>query len=118
MAPLGRVVPGPDGSISTKNIRWWDFCTKTRTRGRSGDFLNPGSGIGVFRIPDLSKKFYNSMYIAPKFFLHLLNNKIIFNFVIFVATKNGRTTNIFSPTMKTNVLAFFPNSDPYLLGDF
>ncbi len=40
----------------------------------------------------------------------------MFNVVIFVATKNGRTTNFFSPTMKTNVLAFFPNSDPYLLG--
>ena len=69
----------------------------------------PGSQILIFthsgsRIPDLGsriptpyflelsnkflgKKFYNSLKIGPNFFLQHLTNKIIFNFVKFVATK-------------------------------
>jgi hypothetical protein len=69
-----------------------------------GAFLTPGpgSGKGFFphpgsRIPTpyilelsdkfLGKKFYNSLKTGPNFFLQLLKNKIIFNFVKFVATK-------------------------------
>ncbi len=37
--------------------------------------------------------------LAQSFFLHLLKNKKIFNFVIFVATKKGRTTNFFHPSL-------------------
>jgi hypothetical protein len=79
---------------------------------------DPDSGIGFFpildsdlgsRLPDLKpifcelndnflgKKFYNFLQIGPKFFLRLLKIKIIFNFVIFVATKKGRTRNFSSP---------------------
>jgi hypothetical protein len=35
--------------------------------------------------------------IGPNFFLQLFKNKIIFNFVKFVATKKGLTKNFFSP---------------------
>jgi hypothetical protein len=61
--------------------------------------LDPGSGIGFFRIPDpnlyfwelsdnfLGKKFYNPLKIAPIFFLQHFKNKIIYNFVKFVAMK-------------------------------
>jgi hypothetical protein len=71
---------------------------------------DPESGIGFFygsRIPTpyflelsdkfLGKKFYNSLKTGPNFFLKHLKNKIIFNFVKFVATKKGLTTNLFSP---------------------
>jgi hypothetical protein len=34
---------------------------------------------------------------GPNFFLQHLKNKIIFNFVKFVAPKKGLTTNFFSP---------------------
>ncbi len=90
-----------------------------RIRGtESGAFLtldpDPGSGIGFFRIPDLGsriptpyllelsdkflgKKYYNSLKTGPNFFLQHLKNKIIFNFVKFVATKKGLTTNFYSP---------------------
>jgi hypothetical protein len=43
----------------------------------------------------LGKKFYNSLKSAQIFFLQHLKNKIIFNFVKFVATKKGLTTNFF-----------------------
>ncbi len=50
----------------------------------------------------LGKKFYNSLWISPHFFLHQFKNKIIFNFVIFqfifVAAKKGRTTIFFHPS--------------------
>ncbi len=65
---------------------------------------SPGSGIGFFRIPYLGsripnpyflelsdnflgKKFYNSLKIGPDFFLQPFQNKIILNFVKFMATK-------------------------------
>jgi hypothetical protein len=35
--------------------------------------------------------------IGPNFFLQHFKNKIIYNFVKFVATKKGMTTNFFSP---------------------
>ncbi len=74
----------------------------------------PGSGIrnrfySGSRIPTpyflelnekfLGKKFYNSLKTGPKFFLQHLKNKIIFNFVKFVATKKGLTTNFFHPSL-------------------
>jgi hypothetical protein len=59
----------------------------------SGAFLtldpDPGSGIGFF--PDLG-----SRIPTPYFLLQHLKNKIIFNFVKFVATKKGLTTIFFS----------------------
>jgi hypothetical protein len=72
---------------------------------------DPGSGIGFSpdpgsRIPTpyfleisdkfLGKKFYKSLKTGPNFFLQHLKNKLIFNFVKFVATKKGLKTN-FSP---------------------
>jgi hypothetical protein len=70
---------------------------------------DPGSGVGFFpdpgsRIPTpylelsdkfLGKKLYNSLKLAQNFFIK--KNKIIFNFVQFVATKKGLPTNFFSP---------------------
>jgi hypothetical protein len=65
----------------------------------SGAFLtldpDPGSGIGFFPDPGsqpiffraLCKKFYNSLTTGPNFFLQHLKNKIIFNFVQFLAKK-------------------------------
>jgi hypothetical protein len=37
------------------------------------------------------QKFYNSLKIGPNFFLRHFKNKIIFNYVRFVATKKGMT---------------------------
>jgi hypothetical protein len=69
----------------------------------SGAFLTLGSGIRNrflpvprSRIPDpkqiyldnfLGKKFYNSLKIGPNFFLQHFKNKIIYNFLKFVAKK-------------------------------
>ncbi len=79
----------------------------------SGAFLTPGSGIWNRFFPDTGsqihifeslvtifwgKKYYNSLKICSNFFLFHFKNKIIFIFVIFVATKwcgTGRTTNFF-----------------------
>jgi hypothetical protein len=73
---------------------------------------DPGSGIGFFpdhgsRIPTpyflelsdkfLDKQFFNSLKTGPNFFLQHLKNNIILNFVKFVATNKGLTTNFFSP---------------------
>jgi hypothetical protein len=44
----------------------------------------------------LGKNFYNSFKIGPSFFLQAFKNKIIFNFVKFLATKKGMTTNFLS----------------------
>jgi hypothetical protein len=69
--------------------------------------LDPGSGIGFLWIPDfkpifndnfLGKKFYNSLSIGQKKCYHHFKNKIILNFVIFMATKKGRTT-FFYPSL-------------------
>ncbi len=71
--------------------------------------LDPGSGIGLFRIPDpiliflelsdnfLGKKFYNSLKFGPNFFLQQFKNKIILHFVKFVVTKNMWKKNFFTP---------------------
>ena len=67
---------------------------------------DPGSGIGFSPDPgsqtpyflELSDKFLgNSLKTDPNIFLQHLKNKIIFNFVKFVATKKGLTTYFFSP---------------------
>jgi hypothetical protein len=45
----------------------------------------------------LNKKFYNSLYIGPIFFLNQFKNRIILIFfVIFVATKKGRAKILLS----------------------
>jgi hypothetical protein len=87
---------------------------RLQLHGGPGSVADPGSGIGFFRIPNLGsriptpyflelsekflgKKFYNSLKTGPDFSLQNLKNKIIFNFVKFVTTKKGLTTNFFSP---------------------
>jgi hypothetical protein len=81
----------------------------------SGAFFTPGPGSGIRNrfIPDLGfwiqnpyflersdkfldKKFYNSLKTGPNFFLQHFKNKIILNFVKFVATKKGMITYFFS----------------------
>jgi hypothetical protein len=47
----------------------------------------------------LGKKFYNSMKTGPNFFLLHFKNKIIFNFVKFVATKKDMAKFIFHPSL-------------------
>jgi hypothetical protein len=74
------------------------------SRIRNRFFPDPGLGS---RIPNpyfrglgdnfLGKNFNNSWKIGPNCFLQHIKNKIIFNFVKFVATKNGLTTKNFSP---------------------
>jgi hypothetical protein len=65
-----------------------------------------GSGLCFFPDPEsqthifesfLGKKFYIALKIGPHFFLQHFKNKIIYNFVKFVATEKGMTTNFFSP---------------------
>jgi hypothetical protein len=57
--------------------------------------------MGFFRIPDLGSRipnleFNNSLKIGPNFFLLHFKNKIIYNFVKFVAKKKGLTKKFFS----------------------
>jgi hypothetical protein len=74
--------------------------------------LDPGSRIGFFQIPNLGSETHNfdnlmtnfwvkSTLIlecfGAKYFLYLYKNKIIYNFMIFVATINGRPKK-FSPS--------------------
>ncbi len=78
--------------------------------------LDPGSRIGLFWIlylgfwiPNpyfwevsdnfLGKMLYNSLKIDPNIFLQHFKTKIVINFVKFVATKKGMTTNFFSPSL-------------------
>jgi hypothetical protein len=90
---------------------FWPFSSVEDPDPGSDAFLTPGSGIGFFRISDpgsqthifesfvtifLCKKFYNSLKIGPTFFLQLFKNKIIYNFMKFVATKEGMTSIFFS----------------------
>jgi hypothetical protein len=77
---------------------------------------DPGSGKGLFRIPNpyfgevsdkfLGKEFYNSLKTGSNFFSSAFQNKIIFNFVKILATKKDMTTNIFSPFYFIAVLGF------------
>ncbi len=55
----------------------------------------------------MGKKFYDSLKTGPVFFLQHFKNKIIFNFVKFVATKKvpyRMTINFFSPLSVVSVL--------------
>jgi hypothetical protein len=45
----------------------------------------------------LGEKFYNSLKIGPNFFLQHFKTKILYNFVKFVATLKGMTSNFFLP---------------------
>jgi hypothetical protein len=72
-------------------------------------FLTPGPRSGIrnrfipdpgFRISELSdkflgKKFYNSLKTRPNFFLQHFKNKLIYNFVKFVATKKRYENKFF-----------------------
>ncbi len=82
-------------------------CCRSGDPG-SGAFFIPGSRISdpgsqthIFEslVSDnfLGKKFYNSLKIGPNFFLQHFKNKIIFNFVKFMAAKKGMTTNSSTP---------------------
>ncbi len=106
--------------------KYWNLCCGSWSGIRC--FLTPGSGIrnrffqdfGT-RIPEpgswipnpyfwelsdnfWSKKFYNSLKIGSIFFLEHFKNKTIFNYVKFVATKKGMTTNFFSSLSFASVL--------------
>ncbi len=90
----------------------------------SGAFLtsgsgmrDPGSGIGFFRIPYPGSRIpdpkpifltifwvkssiiLNSLKIDPSFFLQTYKNKIIYNFVKFVAIRKGMTKHFFHPLL-------------------
>jgi hypothetical protein len=63
---------------------------------------DPEYVLSGYRISDpkpifFRKKFYIFFENWPKFFSSAFQNKIIFNFVKFVATKKGMTKNFFSP---------------------
>ncbi len=83
---------------SGSGIRWlFDPWTRIRDRFFSGSgFSDPGSQTHIFE--SLVTNFWVKSSIIlenwPKFFSSAL---IIFNFVMFVATKKGMTTNFFSP---------------------
>ncbi len=67
-------------------------------------FIHPGSRIPNPNFRELSdkflgKKFYNSLTTDPNFYLQHLKNRIIFNFMKFVATKKDMTTNFFHPSL-------------------
>jgi hypothetical protein len=101
--------------------RWLDSSVADPDPG-SGAFLTPGSGIRNrffpdpgFRISDpgskthifdnfLAKKFFNSLKIDPNFFLQTFKNKIISNFVKFVAIRKGMTKKIFHPSLLLLIL--------------
>jgi hypothetical protein len=66
--------------------------------------VDPGSGIGLFRIPDLGSRipdfkliFLKALKFGPNFFLQQFKNKIILHYVKFLAPKKDMTTNFFSP---------------------
>ncbi len=52
----------------------------------------------------MGEKFYNFLKKGPNFFLQHFKNKIIFNFVKFVATKKGMKTNFFHPSLLSLIL--------------
>ncbi len=67
----------------------------------SGAYFGPGSGIPdpkpIFLIANdkfLGKLYFNSYCFGEENFLYLFKNKIIYNIMIFVATKNGSTKKI------------------------
>jgi hypothetical protein len=63
---------------------------------------DPGSKNPYFWKPSysfLGKKFYISLKICQIFFLQHFKNKIIFNFLKFMATKKGMTTNFFHSSL-------------------
>ncbi len=82
------LTPGPGSGIRNRFFPDPGFCIS-----------DPGSQTYIFEsFSDkfLGKKFYNSLKTGPNFFLQHFKNKIIYNFVTFVATKKGLTTQFFS----------------------
>jgi hypothetical protein len=69
--------------------------------------LDPGSGIGFFLIPDCGSQthifeslltiFLVILWKMGQIFFFSISKTIIFNYVKFVATKKGMTTNFFTP---------------------
>jgi hypothetical protein len=114
-------VPRWNKIVRDKKLRTTCICNEIKKYSRvadpdlgSGAFLTPGLRSGIrnrffsgSRIPnpyfwELSDNFwgtkcYNSLKFGPNLVFQLFRNKIIFNFVKFVATKKGLTTNFFSP---------------------
>ncbi len=76
-------------------FQWWESgsgirCLCDPRSGIRNRFVpDPGSQTYIFELNDnfLGKKIYNSLLIGLKIFLRQFKNKIIFNCVIFVATK-------------------------------
>ncbi len=89
------------GSVADPDPGSGNFFTPEPGSGiRNRFFPGPGSGSRnpyFLELSDkfLGKKFYNSLKTGPTFFLQHFKNKIIFNFVIFVATNKGMTTYFF-----------------------
>ncbi len=113
--PGGQLITGTDPDQNTTGPGIFEAIEKKSCqKGSVADpdpgsnaFLISGSGIrkrffSGSRIPNpyfwelsdnfLSKTFYNSFKIGPNFFLQHFKNKIIINYVKFVATKKGMTT--------------------------
>jgi hypothetical protein len=81
---------------------FWTLGPGSSIRNRS--FPDPGSRIPnpyFWEVSDtfLGKKFYNSFNTGPNFVSLAFQNKIIFSFVKFVATKKDMTTNFFHPSL-------------------
>jgi hypothetical protein len=83
-----------------------------------GASLTPESGIRYRFFPDpgswivfWGKKFFNSLKTDPNFFLQHFKNKIIFNFVKFMATKKGmKKKKIFAPLFHCSFWIWEPGS--------
>ncbi len=102
-------------SFNTVPVKWIPLCSVADPNPGSGAFLTPGSGSGIRNrfypdpgsIPNpyfweltdkfLAKKFYNFLKTGPNFFLPHFKNKIIDNFVKFVATKKVWQQIFFTP---------------------
>ncbi len=93
---------GPSSGQAVLRIRdpvpFWPLDPGSRIRNRF--FPDPGSQTHIFD----NKRFYNSLKIDPNFFLQTSKNKIIYNFVKFVAIKKG-----FHPSLL--LLFFDPGSE-------
>jgi hypothetical protein len=101
---LGSRIPDLGSRISDPGSRIPDLGSRISDPGPGSRISDPGPGSQIpnpyfCKLSDkfLGKKFYNSFKIDPNFFLKHFKNKIIYNFVRFVATKKGLKKKSFSP---------------------
>ncbi len=95
-------------------LRFYGFSAVLRIRSGIQCFFDPGIRKRFFPdrgslIPNpyflelsdniLGKKFFNSLRTGSNFFLRHFKNKIVYNFVKFVATKKALATNFFHPSL-------------------